>query len=162
MNEGRLMNAKISMPLALIMFGAMTTTSAAGMPTQKPGLWQMTVKSEQMPGGSRSFEMCEDAAFIAAGKASADAHIKNNCSATSSVRKVGDTWISDSDCKLSGIHIVSHSETTVHGDALFHTEATSTIDLPDGGKKSDSMTMDNKWLGPCKPGQKPGVPVTGQ
>jgi hypothetical protein len=156
------MKTRISMPLALMMFGAMAASSAADLPVQKPGLWQMTMKNDQMPGGARSFQMCLDAAFIATGKASADAHVKNDCSGKSNVRKVGDTWISDTECTMAGMHIVSHSVTTVHGDDQFHTEATSIIDMPKGGKKTNVMTVDNKWLGACKPGQKVGVPVTGR
>ena len=156
------MKIQIALPIALLMVGAMASSSAAELPTQKPGLWQMTVKNTRMPGGARSFQICEDAAFIAAAKASADAHIKNDCSSKSSLRKVGDTWISDSDCTFSGMHIVSHGVTTIHGDDLYHTEATSTVDSPRGGKVADVMTMDNKWLGACKPGQKVGVPAVGR
>ena len=51
--------------------------------------------------------------------------------------------------------------TTIHGDALYHTEATSTVTSSAGAKKTDVMTMDNKWLGVCKAGQKVGVPSAG-
>lgn len=147
------------MPLALLMAGAATTTSAVELPTQKAGLWQVTMQSQRMPGGPRSYQLCQDAAFIAAAKASAETMMKKNCSSKSSVRKVGDTWISDADCTMSGMHIVSHSVTTIHGDDLYHAEITSTMDSAKGGKKTDVMTMDNKWLGACKAGQKAGVPI---
>ena len=62
---------------------------------------------------------------------------------------------------MSGMHIVSHSVTTIHGDELYHSEITSTMDSAKG-KQTDTMTVDNKWMGPCKPGQKAGVPVMGK
>jgi hypothetical protein len=155
------MKSKMLVSLSVLMLGAIATAGAVELPTQKPGLWQMTMKSSRMPGGSRSFQICQDAAFLAAAKASADAHLKKDCSATSSVRKVGETWVSDSQCTFSGIQMVSHSVTTVHGDELFHTEVTSTTVLPKGGKNTDESTIDYKWLGACKAGQKVGVPQAG-
>lgn len=146
------------MSLGLLMFGAVSGSRAAELPTQKPGLWQMTMTNSQMPGGSRSYHICEDAAFLAKAKASADSHMKNDCTSTSSVRKIGDTWISDADCKMAGMHIVSHSVTTIHGDDRYHSVITSTTESA-RGKKTDTMTVDNKWMGPCKPGQKAGVPI---
>jgi hypothetical protein len=155
------MKIKISMSLSLLMVAAMATAGATELPTQKPGLWRMTVTNSRMPGGTRSFTICEDAAFLATAKASADAHLKKDCKSTSTLRKAGDTWIADSECTFSGMHIVSHSVTTIHGDDLYHTEATSTVDSPNGEKKTDVMTMENKWMGTCKAGQKVGVPVAG-
>jgi hypothetical protein len=156
------MKTGISVTLSLLMLAAVAAAGAAEIPTQKPGLWQMTVKSPSMPGGTRSFQICEDAAFLAAAKTSADTHLKKDCSPTSTLRKVGDTWVADSECTLSGIHIVSHSVTTIHGDDLYHTEASSTVDTPKGGKRTDVMSMENKWLGACKAGQKVGVPIAGR
>lgn len=154
------MKVKPSMQLALLMLGVVTSASAVELPTQKPGLWQMTVKGSQMPGGARTYKICQDAASLAKARASAELHLKHDCTSTSSVRKVGDTWISDADCKMSGMHIVSHSVTTMHGDDLYHAEITSTMDSPKG-KKTSKTTVDNKWLGACKPGQKVGVPIAG-
>jgi hypothetical protein len=125
------------------------------MPTQKPGLWQITVTSAKMPGGSRSYKMCQDAASVAAGKASANAQLKN-CS-KNSLRREGDTWISDNECIFSSMHVVSHSEMTVHGDEAFHTQIQSTY----GSGSAEVTTIDHKYLGACDAGQKVGVPIVG-
>lgn len=146
--------------LGLLMLGVVASASAVELPTQKPGLWQMTVKGSQMPGGARTYQMCQDAALLAKAKASAESHLKHDCTTTSSVRKIGDTWISDADCKMSGMHIVSHTVTTIHGDDQYHSEITSKMDSP-AGKKTSKTTVDNKRLGACKPGQKVGVPIAG-
>jgi hypothetical protein len=58
------------------------------------------------------------------------------------------------ECTFSGIHNVSHSVTTMHGDDSYHSEITSTMD-----GRTSVMTVDNQWLGACKPGQKVGVPI---
>ena len=155
------MKMQILLPFSLSLLGAIATAGAVELPTQKPGLWQMTMSSSRMPGGSRSFQICEDAAFLAAAKASSAAHLKKDCSAGSSLRQDGEKWVADSECTFSGIHMISHSVTTIHGDESFHTEVSSTTVSPKGGKDVDSSTIDYKWLGACKAGQKVGVPEAG-
>ena len=152
------MKSHAVLPIAILMLGAFTSSSALELPVQKPGLWEVTMTSSRMPGGSRSFSMCQDAAFIAAGKASADAHLKNDCS-KHDLRKDGDTWTADMECTFSGMHVVSHSVTTIHGDDVFHTEMTSDTNSPGHPKTTSATTIDNKWLGACKPSQKVGIPV---
>ena len=149
------MKIQIALVLAAMVSSASALAGGDELPTQKPGLWQITSTSEKMPGGSRSYKMCMDAASVAAGKASADAHQKNDCS-KNSIRREGDTWIADNDCTFSGTHVVSHSEMTVHGDEAFHTQIRSTY----GAGKPDVMTIDHKYLGACEAGQKAGVPIT--
>jgi hypothetical protein len=146
------MKPVLALPIAVLMLCASMPSSAVEMPVQKPGLWKMTMSSSAMPGGARSYTMCLDAAFIAAGKASADAHMKD-CS-KHDIRKEGNAWTADMECTTSGMHSVTHSVTTVHGDDSFHSQITSTM-----GKKTTVMTVDNQWLGACKPGQKVGVPT---
>jgi hypothetical protein len=147
----------IALPISLLMLGAMASSNAVELPSQKPGLWKITMTNGKMPGGPRSFTMCLDPASIAASRASADAHIKNDCTAKSSLRKDGDNWIADAECTFSGMHVTSHSVTTVHGDDSFHTQVNSTMN-----GKTDVMTMDNVRIGACKPGQKVGVPLVGK
>ena len=112
---------------------------------------------EKIPGGSRSYNMCLDAASLAEAKATADAHLKNDCS-KNEVRKQGATWIAESTCTFSGMHVVGHSETTFSGDDAFHTEMSSSFDSSKQGATTSVMTIDSKFLGACAPGQKPGVP----
>ncbi len=148
---------KIQIPVATLLLGMSAYAAAEELPTQKPGLWQVTMTSAKMPGGSRSYKMCQDSASLAAGKASADAHLKTDCS-KSNMRKEGDTWIAENDCTFSGMHVVGHSETTVHGDESFHTQSQSSF----GGGKVEVTTIDQKYLGPCEAGQKVGVPIVGK
>lgn len=147
----------IAFLMATPMLGSVVSATALELPQQKPGLWQTTMKGEKVPGGARSYNMCLDAAFLAEAKASADAHLKNDCS-KSDVRMQGSTWISESTCTFSGTHVVGHTETSFSGDNAFHTEVTSSSESQKHGKTTSVMIVDNKYLGPCAPGQKPGVP----
>ena len=120
------MKIQIAFPIALLILGPCSIAVAQELPSQKPGLWQITMSGAKVPGGTRSYKMCQDAASIAAAKSSAAAHMKNDCG-KNSIRNVGDTWTTDVECTMSGMHIVSHSEMTVHGDETFHTQLTSTL-----------------------------------
>ncbi|MEP6483879.1 MAG: DUF3617 family protein [Rudaea sp.] len=137
-----------------ILFSVNVVGECDEIPTQKPGLWQVTMTSAKIPGGSRTFKMCQDAASVAAAKMSADSIAKNDCS-KNDVVKHGDTWVSDSECKMSGMHVVTHSETTVHSDEAFHTQLQSSM----GAAKPVLTTIDHKYLGACEAGQKVGVPL---
>ena len=149
------MKIKLAFPIALLMLGAGSAASQE-LPSQKPGLWEITMTSAKIPGGTRSYKMCQDAASVAAGKASAAELLKKDC-AKNSVRNQGDTWVSDTECTMSGMHVISHSEMTVHGDKVFHTQLTSTY----GSGKPELMTIDHKFLGACAAGQQVGVPIAG-
>jgi Protein of unknown function (DUF3617) len=142
--------------LVVLLLSAASAT-ALELPTQKPGLWRTTMTSEKIPGGSRSYNMCLDAASLAEAKASADKHLKDDCS-KNDVHMQGSTWIAESTCTLSGMHVVAHSETTFSGTDAFHSEVTSSFDSSKDGKTSSMMTVDGKYLGACAPGQKAGVP----
>ena len=151
------MKYRIALPVATVLLGAFGSAAGLELPAQKPGLWQTTMTGEKIPGGSRSYSMCLDAASLAEAKATADAHLKNDCS-KNDVRMQGSTWIAESTCTFSGMHIVGHTETTFSGDEAFHSVVTSSYDSPKQGATRSVMTVDSKYLGACAPGQKPGVP----
>ena len=96
--------------------------------------------------------MCMDAATQVEAKAT----MKNNCS-KNEWRHEGNTWTGDSVCTVMGNQIIAHASTTMSGEDAYHTEITS-----QSGNKSSVMAVDHKWLGVCKPGQKPGVPMRGR
>jgi hypothetical protein len=148
---------RIAFPVAMLLLSASASATSLELPAQKPGLWRTTMTGEKIPGGSRSYNMCLDAASLAEAKASADAHLKNDCS-KNDVHMQGSTWIAESTCTLSGMHVVAHSETTFSGDDAFHSEITSSYDSPKQSKTNSVMAVDGKYLGACAPGQKPGVP----
>ena len=64
------MKVQIALILPTMLLNASALASGDEMPAQKPGLWQITMTGEKLPGGSRSYKMCQDAASVAAGKAS--------------------------------------------------------------------------------------------
>ena len=145
-------------PIAVLAICACASVSASEYPTRKPGMWEMTMHGESFPGGSSRSSLCVDAATEASNNATTDAYMKSNCSKFDT-RKVGDSWIIDSVCTLGGTHAVTHQVTTLTSEDAYHTDGTSTYDPPLQGKSNAVMSIDGKWLGACKPGQTPGVPM---
>ena len=137
-------------PIAFLASCAAASVSAVEYPVQKSGVWETTMKGAQIPGGSRSMSMCIDAATQAEAMATMK---KMNCS-KNEWRHAGNTWTGDSVCTVLGNKMIAHVVTTMRGEDAYHTENTSQF-----GNKSSVMTIDGKWIGACKPGQKPGVPM---
>ena len=131
----------------LILAGAVASFSAAAattVPALKPGLWQTQVQSPiygSHPPGPTA--VCYGAMSDQQRQLEND-NIKNRCSKFQS-REVDGKWVVDAVCTARGRTITKHVVTSLSGDSV-HEENTA----PQG-----SMTTDGKWLGPCKPGQKP-------
>lgn len=118
-----------------------TSANAVEGPIRKPGLWEMRV---QAAGHTRVTQICVDAASETRLNAEAADFMKQHCTKNLLTHQ-GNKYISDTDCSISGTHIVNHSVITAIGDSAFHTEGTA--------------VADSVWLGPCRAGQKPGVPM---
>lgn len=135
------MNRYLLISLAVLVTFTSTSASAVDGPKRKPGLWEIRV---QAAGKTMVSQVCVDAAAEIRMNATTDDYMKQHCT-KNELRQEGDKWIRDSECTFAGQHVIDHSVMTPSGDTAYHTE----------GK----VTADAKWLGPCKPGQKPGVPM---
>lgn len=142
------MRSHAMLPLAALMIGAFASASASEFPVQKPGLWETTETGDN----ARHLSTCVgDAAAQAKTFAQIEAMQNKNCS-KHEMRKVGDKWIGDSVCNYYpvGTHIINHMVSTVSENAT-HTDLSTTYE-PSGKKGHE--TLDSKWVGPCKPGEK--------
>jgi hypothetical protein len=69
--------------------------------------------------------------------------------------KEGDKIIHDSICKLEGSSAKTHTVISGRFDSAYKIESKSTYESPRAGMREATTVMDAKWLGACKPGQKP-------
>ena len=73
------------------------------------------------------------------------------------VRKTATGYVSDSVCGMAGVTVTSHAEITGDFNSAYTVKSTSHTEGGVGGAPRDSTTtIEAKWLGACKPDQKPG------
>ena len=72
-------------------------------------------------------------------------------------RKTATGYVTDSVCDIAGMTTTTHSEVTGDFNSAYTVQITSHHDNPMPGMPKDTaMTLEAKWLGACKDGQKPG------
>jgi len=74
------------------------------------------------------------------------------------VQKTATGYVSDSVCSFGGMNTTAHAEITGDFNSAYTVKTTSRIQGgPAGAAAKDTMmTIEAKWLGACKPDQKPG------
>jgi uncharacterized protein DUF3617 len=124
--------------------------AAIDLPARKPGLWEIKMMLEDSKMAPQAMQHCIDAATdkllqekFSVGQESCSRH---------DVSRSGGTIVVDSACKFGNMATTTHAVFEGDFDAAYTVKVATTLD---GGVKKN-MTMQAKWLGPCKPDQKPG------
>lgn len=139
-----------------------TVVCAADMPMRRSGLWEMQMTSTH---GTFTMEQCIDQATDDLMRRQAGSGpmmpgpggpgSKERCS-TQNMRRAGDKFVMDSICQLEGTTATTHAVATGAFDSGYRMESKTTFDPPMRGMRESTMTIEAKWLGPCKPGQRAG------
>ena len=140
--------------LCLLAFLA-THALATDVPKRKPGLWEIKMHMEGMP-DMGPVQECVDQNTDNLLQQGA----KNPDCITPDVKRSGDKVTIHTECKLD-------ETTTISVDYLLQGSFDSaykgtikTKNQSSNGTSENSLTLDARWLGPCKPGQKPGDAIT--
>jgi hypothetical protein len=73
------------------------------------------------------------------------------------VRQTPTGYVSDSVCSVAGASITSHYEISGDFNSAYTVKSTAhTEHGPSAVPRDSTMTIEAKWLGACKPDQKPG------
>lgn len=136
---------------------AATATLAAGLPAdvpkRKPGLWEMKTSMPEMGGMGQSLQICvgdkTDELLAERGDHNADCKQK-------SYRKEGDRVVFDSVCKMGGTTATTRGVFNGNFVDSYRGEIRTTYAPPLEGMAQSTMTQEARWIGPCRPGQKPG------
>lgn len=132
---------------------ASSTISAAELPKRKPGLWEINMQMEGAP-SMGAMQQCIDKNTDNLMQQQAGEE-KPECSVMD-VKAAGNRVTIHSVCKVEG------STATTDGvfEGSFETNYKGTMKTrfnpPLQGMAESNMTQQARWLGPCKPGQKPG------
>jgi len=124
------------------------------MPNRKAGLWEMKMVSASMPG--LTMQHCTDEATDKKMRAAYSPMAKEMCS-KNEVQKTATGYTTDSVCDIGGLKMNSHADIVGDFNSGYTVKTTTQQQGgPSGGPRQTEMTLEAKWVGPCKPDQKPG------
>lgn len=143
------------------LFGLLGTSAQAAdpalnLPARKPGLWQFTTldkTTSNRPGTTTT--MCTDESFGKEMFEMGSAMEREMCPRKDHTRQ-GNRVLIHSVCKFGDSTITSQGVATFSGDTAYRMEINATYAPPLMGMKEGKTVIEAKWLGACKPGQKPG------
>ena len=146
----------LALALGLLALLPVDGAHADELPIRKAGLWEMKV----MRAGSTTdltLQQCTDETTDKEMSTSFSPMVKEICS-KKDIQKTANGYISDSTCGLAGVSIVSHAEITGDFNSGYTVKSTSHSEGgPIPAMNGDHVTtIEAKWLGACKPDQKPG------
>ena len=142
--------ARISLTLLAALLAA--TASAADVPRRKSGLWEIRTQMAGMP-SQGPMQMCVDQASD--NVMQERAREKTNCPVMDVSRGTGKVTI-HSVCKLDATTATTDAVITGDFDSIYRNDMQVRFNPPQHGVSEMTMTQEARWLGPCKPGQKPG------
>ena len=144
--------------IALLSFCATVTPAASSdIPQRKSGLWEVDIQLPNNP-EIKGAQQCVDHDTDNLINEEAATGMKLNC-AVQDQKQDGDKLTINYQCKSEEMTITSQSVFIGDFDTAYTNEVKSTMDPPMMGMSEMTMTMQAKWIGPCKPGQKPGDTV---
>jgi Protein of unknown function (DUF3617) len=126
------------------------------LPIRKPGLWEMKMQRTNSPMPEMTMQQCTDETTDKEMSTAATPLAKEICSKRD-IQKTATGYVSDSVCGVAGVSITSHSEITGDFNSAYTMTSTSHSEGGTAAMKGDHVTtVEAKWLGACKPDQKPG------
>ncbi len=146
------------MSLGGCLLSALSAFSAAAdeLPVRKPGLWEMKMLRTGSPLPEMTMQHCTDASTDKDMSNSVSPAAKQMCS-KQDIRKTATGFVSDSICNVSSISVTSHAEIVGDFNSAYTVKTTSHSEGgPSKMPRDTTMMVEAKWLGACKPDQKPG------
>jgi hypothetical protein len=126
------------------------------LPMRKPGLWEMKMARVGSMLPEMTLQHCTDETTDKEMSTAFAPMAKEICSKRD-VEKTATGYVSDSVCSVGGVSMTSHSDISGDFDSAFTVKSTSHSEGgPSVVPREVNMTVEAKWLGPCKANQKPG------
>lgn len=132
-----------------------TSVMADELPLRKPGLWEMKIAKvgSQLP--ALTTQQCTDPSVDKDMVNTVSPIAKQICS-KQSLQKTATGYVGDSVCTVAGATITSHSEISGDFDSAYTVTTEAKTDKGPEQLRDTTTKIEAKWLGDCKPGQKPG------
>jgi hypothetical protein len=130
-------------------------TRADEMPLRKPGLWEMKIVKTGSALPEMTMQHCTDETTDRQMSTAFSPVAKEACSKRD-IAKTATGYVADSVCSVGGATMTSHADVTGDFNSAYTVKSTAHSDKGAGGVHDVTSTIEAKWLGPCKPDQKPG------
>jgi hypothetical protein len=131
--------------------GLAASAAADDLPKRKAGLWQINMRVQGMP-DMGPMQQCinqnTDNLMLQHAR-------KTDCRAVD-VKRSGSTISIHSVCKMQGSTATTDGIFEGSFDSSYKGKMTTRFNPPWNGMSVSTITHEAHWLGPCKPGQKPG------
>lgn len=133
------------------------------VPKRKSGLWEITRTTTRTEGRTFLTSWCIDEKTDNAVAQLAEG-LRNETCNISQLRRDNEQLIVDATCTLGKERSTAKTHAVIKGrfDSAYRVESKSTYDPPMRGNSEGTAILDAKWVGACKPGQKPGDFVLGK
>jgi uncharacterized protein DUF3617 len=129
---------------------------AVEMPVRKAGLWEMKMVRSGSPTPETTMQHCTDESTDKEMSTTFSPLSKDLCS-KQDTQKTATGYVTDSVCKVGAMSITSHSEITGDFNSGYTVKSTAHNEGgPANVPRDSTTTIEAKWLGACKPDQKPG------
>lgn len=142
--------------LLVASLGLSPAAGADSLPPRKAGLWESKTTTDD---GTMSAKQCIDAQTdqLAKNAVSGPGGAGDACS-KQSVTKTATGYETESVCKFGPMSTEGKGVITGDFDSLIKMEMATTVSGIPGQDKpvTRKSTIENRWLGPCEEGQKPG------
>jgi len=143
---------RLSSLLLLVGMIAASAAIAADMPKRKAGLWEIKSQMDDMPSGP-PIQMCIDQSSD--NLMQQQSKEKSDCGTPDIKKSAGSTTV-HSVCRSEGSTMTIDAVYTGSFDSGYKSDMKMHYAPPQHGMSDAHMIQEAKWLGPCKPGQKPG------
>lgn len=130
-----------------------TPAFSSDLPKRRSGLWEINVTQEGMP-GMGPVQQCVDQNTDNLMQQKAREN-KQDCSVMDA-KTTGNKVVVHSVCKIEGSTATTDGVFEGAFDSAYKGTMKTRFNPPMHGMSQSNMTLDARWLGACKPGQKPG------
>ena len=140
---------------SLLMAAATSGAGAAELPIRKAGLWEMKVVRSGSPMPEMTMQHCTDETTDKQMSTAFSPLSKEICS-KNDVVQTATGYATDSVCSVGGASMTSHSDVTGDFNSAYTVKTTTHSERGPAGVRDVTMVIEAKYLGACKPDQKPG------
>jgi hypothetical protein len=125
------------------------------LPTRKAGLWEMKVAKVGAVIPEMTMQHCTDEATDKDMINTVSPLAKQICT-KQDVQKTATGYVTDAVCSVAGVSMTSHSEISGDFNAAYSVTTKSHLDKGPDSLRDTTTKIEAKYLGDCKPNQKPG------